>query len=97
MAIFAGLTSCFRKLIAYLKLLEAGIHDEGEFRKIGVSSPGAKLDYAAMARRYNSAGAETCLALTAEYDLLLRAAYSFPEHILMDRFLYKIHSLASVC
>ena len=93
-AIFAALASCFRKLIAYLSLKEAGIADEGEYRKIGVFSPGARRDYAAAGRRYNSAGAETCLALTAEYDLLTRSSGTFPEHILMDQYLYKIYSQA---
>ena len=91
-AIFAALASCFRKLIQYLALKEAGIGDEGEYRKIGVSAPGAKRDYAAAGRRYNSAGAETCLALTAEYDFILRSSLSFPDQILMDRYLYKIFS-----
>ena len=90
-AIFAGLASCFRKLGSYLALKEAGVRDDWEYKKIGVSAPGAKRDYSAAARRYNSAAAETCLALTAEYDLLLRSAYSFPEQVLMDRYLYKIH------
>ena len=92
-AIFAGLASCFRKLMNYLALKEEGVTDEAEFRKIGVSSPGAKRDYAAAGRRYNSASAETCLALTAEYDLLTRASGTFPEQILMNKYLYKIHSL----
>ena len=92
-AIFAALASCFRKLISYLALKEEGIRDEGEYRKIGVYAPGAKRDYAAAAARYNSTGAETCLALTAEYDFLIRSASSFPEQILLDRYLYKIHSL----
>ena len=94
-AIFAGLASCFRKLINYLGLRESGIADEGEYRKIGVSSPGAKRDYSAAAKRYNSAAAETCLALTAEYDMLLRAAGTFPDQILLDKYLYKIHSLGA--
>ena len=94
-AIFAGLASCFRKLINYLGLKASGTADEGEYRKIGVSSPGAKRDYAAAGRRYDSAGAESCLALTAEYDLLLRSALSFPQQILMDEYLYKIHSLGT--
>jgi DNA polymerase-3 subunit delta len=91
-AIFAALASCFRKLLAYVALKEAGVNDEAEYRKIGVSSPGAKRDYSAAGRRYSSAGAETCLALTAEYDLLLRSATSFPEQILLDKYLYKVFS-----
>jgi DNA polymerase-3 subunit delta len=93
-AIFAALASCFRKLGGYLSLKESGVNDDWEYRKIGVSSPGAKRDYSAAARRYDSTGAETCLALTAEYDMRLRASSSFPEQILMDEYLFKIHSLA---
>ena len=93
-AIFAGLSFCFRKLISYLALKEGGISSEQEYRKIGVSSPGAKRDYSAAARRYNSTEAENCLALTAEYDLRLRASLSFPQQILMDEYLYKIFSSA---
>ena len=92
-AIFAGLASCFRKLAAYIALKEAGVNDDWEYKKIGVSAPGAKRDYSAAARRCDSAAAETCLALTAEYDLLLRSAFSFPDQILMDQYLYKIHRL----
>ena len=94
-AIFAALASCFRKLYSYLGLKEAGVNDDWEYRKIGVSSPGAKRDYAAAARLYDSFGAETCLALTAEYDLRLRSSSSFPEQILMDEYLFRIYSLAS--
>jgi DNA polymerase-3 subunit delta len=93
-AIFAALASCFRKLLSYLALKETGVTDETEYRKIGVSAPGAKRDYAAAAGRYNSSAAESCLALTAEYDMLLRSSSSFPEQILLDRYLYKIHALA---
>jgi DNA polymerase-3 subunit delta len=90
-AIFAALASCYRKLIGYLAIKESG-GGEDDYRKIGVSSPGAKRDYAAAGKRYNSAGAEACLALTAEYDMLFRSSLSFPEQILMDRYLLKIHS-----
>jgi len=93
-AIFAALASCFRKLYSYLGLKESGVNDDWEYRKIGVSSPGAKRDYAAAAKRYNSVAAEICLALTAEYDLRLRSSSSFPEQILLDDYLFKIHSLA---
>ena len=93
-AIFAALASCFRKLYSYLSLKEAGVNDDWEYRKIGVSSLGAKRDYAAAGKRYDSSAAETCLALTAEYDLRLRSSSSFPEQILMDDYLFRIHSLA---
>ena len=93
-AIFAALASCFRKLISYLSLKEAGITDEAEYGKIGVSSPGAKRDYAAAGKRYDLTAAESCLALTTEYDYLFRSSGSFPEQMLLDKYLYKIHNLA---
>jgi len=93
--IFAALATDFRKLMSYLALKEKGITDNAEYKKIGVSAPAAKRDYAAAAGLYDSAGAEKCLALTIEYDMLLRSSLSFPAQILMDRYLYKIHSLAS--
>jgi DNA polymerase III subunit delta len=93
-AIFAALASCYRKLISYLAIKESGGGDD-DYRKIGVSSPGAKRDYAAAGKRYNSTAAEACLALTAEYDMLFRSSLSFPEQILMDRYLFKIHSLGA--
>jgi DNA polymerase-3 subunit delta len=94
-AVFAGLGWCFKTLRAYLALTEAGVRDEWEFKKIKVSTPGARRDYASASGRYNSAAAETCIALTAEYDYRIRAAESFPEEILMEQYLYKIYSLAS--
>jgi DNA polymerase-3 subunit delta len=92
--IFAGLAWCFRTLKAYLTLTEAGVRDEWEFKKIKVSTPRARKDYAGASGRYNPAAVETCIALTAEYDYLTRAAESFPEEILMEQYLYKIYSLA---
>ena len=92
-AIFGGLSWCFRKLRDYLYLEEAGIRDEGEYRRIGVIGPQSRRDYSLAARRYNSAGAETCIALTAEYDLKTRSANTFPEQILMDEYLYKLKQL----
>ena len=89
-AILAGLAWCFRKLTGYLKLLEAGVTDDFEYRKIGAASPQARRDYAEAARRYNTEAAENCLAITAEYDALTRQVSSFPEQILMDQYLYKL-------
>ena len=94
-AILAGLAWCFRKLRDYLALSEAGVRDEWEYKKIGVTSPQARRDYAEAGRRYNAEGADSCLALTAQYDVLVRSASTFPEQILLDQYLCKIHSLAA--
>ncbi|MDR1587541.1 MAG: DNA polymerase III subunit delta [Treponema sp.] len=88
--ILAGLAWCFRKLRDYLALAEAGEVNSFELKKIGIAAPKARDDYAAAARRYSTAGADFCLALTAEYDILLRSSGSALESILMDRYLCKI-------
>jgi hypothetical protein len=41
------------------------------------------------------AAAEDCLALTAEYDILVRSSGTGLETILMDLYLCKIHRLAA--
>ncbi|MCL2764685.1 MAG: DNA polymerase III subunit delta [Treponema sp.] len=92
-SILAGLAWCFRKLCDYLSLLETGDSyqpDSFELKKIGLSSPKAKSDYAMAARHYNMESAEACLALTAEYDMLLRSPAAIMENILMDRYILKI-------
>jgi len=90
-SILAGLAWCFRKLGDYLNLLETGdANNNFELKKIGLSSPKARDDYAAASRRYNAESAEACLALTAEYDNLLRSPVGVMERVLMDRYVYKI-------
>ena len=89
--ILAGLAWCFRKLRSYLALAESGgAANNFELKKIGLSSPKNKSDYAAAARRYNAAAADACLALTAEYDILTHASGSAFEQILMDVYVVKI-------
>jgi len=94
--ILAGLTWCFRKLNDYLSLLEAGNENNNfELKKIGLSSPKARDDYSIAARRYNTESVETCLNLTAEYEVLLRSPVSIMENILMDRYILSIIKTAN--
>ena len=94
--ILAGLAWCFRKLVDYLSLLETGnAGNSFELKKIGLSSPKAKDDYAAAARRYNHESAEACLVLTAECDTLLRSPVAVMEKILMDRYILALFKTAS--
>ncbi|MDR0321562.1 MAG: DNA polymerase III subunit delta [Treponema sp.] len=87
-SILAGLAWCFRKLGDYLSLLETGgASNSFELKKIGLSSPKAKDDYAAAANRYNTGSVEACLALTAECDVLLRSPVAALEKVLMDRYI----------
>jgi len=89
--IMASLTSCFRKLSDYLSLIETGNSNNSfELKKIGLSSPKAKDDYAAASRRYNAESVEACLAVTAEYETLLRSPAAVMENILMDRYIVTI-------
>jgi len=94
--VLAGLAWCFRKLTDYLLLMETG--DAGnsfELKKIGLSAPKARDDYVAASRRYNMDDAQNCLALTAQYDLLLRSPAAALEKILMDRYILAIFRSAS--
>ncbi|MDR0323782.1 MAG: DNA polymerase III subunit delta [Treponema sp.] len=90
-SILAGLAWCFRKLCDYLALLENhGEANSFEMKKIGLSSPKAKDDYIAAARRYSAEDAEACLALTAKYDVLLRSPAAALENLLMDRYILEL-------
>ena len=90
-SILAGLAWCFRKLNDYLNLLETGdASNSFELKKIGLSSPKTKDDYLAASRRYNADSVEKCLALTAEYELLLRSPVAAMENILMDRYVLSV-------
>ena len=88
--ILATLAWCFRKLRDYLALVKNGEPNSFELKKIGLSSPKARDDYAAAARRYHAAAADACLALTAKYDILTRASGTALEQALMDVYLIKI-------
>jgi DNA polymerase-3 subunit delta len=95
-SILAGLAWCFRKLGDYLALLEtSAAPDSFELKKIGLSSPKAKDDYAAAAHRYNTEDVEACLALTSEYDILLRSPVAALENLLMDRYILALFTTAS--
>ncbi|MDR0623498.1 MAG: DNA polymerase III subunit delta [Treponema sp.] len=93
-SVLAGLAWCFRKLRDYLFLAGAGRLNDFELRNIGLSAPKARDDYAKAAGFYDSAGAETCLALTAEYDILIRSSGTAFESVLMDMYIYKIFQAA---
>jgi len=88
--IFGGLAWCFRKLRDYLELSKHTEPDSFELKKIGLSSPKAKDYYAAASKRYSSKDADACLALTAEYDILLRSSGTALTDILMYMYLLKI-------
>jgi len=94
--ILAGLAWQFRKLASYLKLAQRGeLNNYAELKKLGLSAPKVKEDFAAAARRYNSDAAQACLALTAKYDTLLRSTASAFENILMERYLIAIINFVS--
>jgi len=89
--IMAGLAYCFRRLCDYHTLAETGNENNSlELKKIGLSSLKTRSEYTAAARRYNAEAAEACLALTAEYDMLLRSPAAVMEKILMDRYILAV-------
>ncbi|MDR2150728.1 MAG: DNA polymerase III subunit delta [Spirochaetaceae bacterium] len=84
-AIFAGLSWCFRKLHQYRLLAAEGLADNtAALRKSGFAAMAMRKDYAAALKRYD---ASACLALTAEYDLLIRSHGNALESVLMDWYL----------
>jgi DNA polymerase-3 subunit delta len=89
-AVFAGLAWCFRKLKDHLAQTGSG---EAEFRRTGLS-PKTRADYAEAVKHYNAAALDTCLALTAEYDVLARQGGAGLESVLMDLYLIKIMGTA---
>jgi DNA polymerase-3 subunit delta len=94
--ILAGLAWQFRKLASYLTLAARGeTNNYVELKKLGLSAPKVKEDFAAAARRYNSDAVEECLALTAKYDTLLRSTAAAFENILMDRYIIAVINSAS--
>ena len=97
-SILAGLAWCFRKLGDYLALMDTSGHSSGvnnvDFRKIGLFSIKTRDDCIAASRRYSIDDAQACLALTAEYDLLLRSPVAVMENILMDRYILALFKAA---
>jgi len=94
--ILAGLAWCFRKLTDYLALQErGGINNNFELKKIGLSAPKVRDDYIAASRRYNMEDVQTCLALCAQYDILLRSPAIAFEKLLMDRYILALFKAAS--
>jgi DNA polymerase-3 subunit delta len=75
--------------------LKQGEPNSFELKKIGLSSPKAKSDYAAAARRYNIAAVNACIAFTAEYDILTCSSGTVWEAVLMDMYIMKIFSLST--
>jgi len=74
-----------------LSLQEEGNENNNfELKKIGLSSPKIRDEYAAAARRYDHDSVQACLVLTAEYDMLLRSPVAAMENILMDRYILDI-------
>ncbi|MDR2942914.1 MAG: DNA polymerase III subunit delta [Treponema sp.] len=92
--ILAGLAWQFRKLKSYLTLAEKGeLNNYAELKRLGLSAPKVKDDFASAARRYNADAVDACLALTAKYDMLLRSPAAALENILMDRYILAIIGL----
>jgi DNA polymerase-3 subunit delta len=94
-ALFAGLTWCFKRLRDYIAVAESGGNDF-EFRKIGLASPAIRKDYVLMHKNYARVSniADICLSLTAEADVMIREGGGALETILMDYYLFRIIKLS---
>jgi DNA polymerase-3 subunit delta len=92
--ILAGLAWCFQRLRDYLFLLEGGVANDFELKKIGLSSARARKDYECASRRYTIWSVDRCLSLTAAYDVHVRAMGGALETLLMDCYIYKVYMIA---
>ena len=89
--ILSSLAWCFRRLGDYLTLAESGgANNYAELKKIGLSSPKTKSDCVIAARRYDFEAVETCIALSARYDILMRSPASDMESVVMDRYILAV-------
>jgi DNA polymerase-3 subunit delta len=94
-AILSGLVWSFRRLRDYLALAARGETGDLDLRKIGITSPRARKDYANFARRLPSGignPADSAISLIAEFDLLLRENGAGPAAFLLDLLVYKLVS-----
>jgi DNA polymerase-3 subunit delta len=78
-SITGTLAWCFRRLRDFLFLK---FRDEGELRRIGITTFRARIDYAEAAKRWPRA--EGALAMIGEYEYRLRSSGSAWEEILLD-------------
>jgi DNA polymerase-3 subunit delta len=95
--ILSGLNWCFHKLRDYSALVSQGIQDEFEFKKIGLASQRVRKDYIQANKFFTLQAIDRCIALIAEFDILIRSSGTGFEKILMDYFLYKIISCRGAC
>ena len=91
--IMGGLISCFKNLREYMSLMADGETSRSAFMRIRLFSPKAQADYASAASRYSIAAAESCIALTAEYDILTSASGAPWRSVLMDAYIIKLMQL----
>jgi DNA polymerase III delta subunit len=98
-AIFAALNYSFKRLCDYIDIVQNEGGSETAFRNSGFASPIQRKDHEAMYRTYKKrCGAEAvigslgekCLALSSEFDLLLRQSPSVLEEIIMDYYIYSL-------
>jgi DNA polymerase-3 subunit delta len=87
-AILAGLAWCFRKFRDYLLLTGSGNVNDFELKKIGLGSSKIRSDYIEASKHWPDA--DGLLALTGEYEYLIRASGSAFEELLWDRLIYSL-------
>jgi DNA polymerase-3 subunit delta len=94
-AIFAGLTWCFRRFRDYCNAVSENRAGDFELKKIGISTLKSKTDYKRALENYGLSSGDTLLALCAKYDLETRTSGMTLESLVFDLFLYEINKLKS--
>lgn len=90
-ALIAGLSSCFRKLQLWHKMLaENPYPDNFEMKKNGFSSKPMQTQYRNAAKIWTTGQAAAILALLSASDMEIRSGGSLVEDIILQKMLYEI-------
>lgn len=88
--ILAGLSSCFRKLVIYHRLLSGGMTDDFNLKKNGFSSKKMKSQYARAAKTWTQGQCHAILASIGQTDMKIRSGGSLLEEIYLQQLIYEI-------
>lgn len=88
--ILAGLSSCFRKLVVYHRLLQDGMTDDFNLKKNGFSSKKMKSQYARAAKTWTQGQCHAILASIGQTDMKIRSGGTLLEEIHLQQLIYEI-------
>ncbi|MCR4953793.1 MAG: DNA polymerase III subunit delta [Treponema sp.] len=88
--IIAGLTSCFRKLLTWHNLIQAGTTDDFSLKTNGFSGSLMQKQYRNAAKVWTKGQTSAILAILASTDASIRSGGTLMEDVLLQKMLYEI-------